>query len=199
MSWLTDVATGQQILSTWGNNIRNRIVQTFTDMSEANAYLGTVPNGSVCNLDSGGPTYRKFGGAWTPIMPKLIPAAASGGAYLTPGQSAVIFSNTIPPGYVMCQHFVNISFSTINSSCPFEVRIYHAGGSFLVAQYDGRSVTGGAAIQSYAFNAAQGCLLAGEATQVVLQNTAASGIDINVNTNGSYTNYYIVVYPSGST
>lgn len=198
MSWLTDVATGQQILSSWGNSIRNRIVQTFTDVSEMNSKIGVVPNGSIANLDAGGPTYRLYGGTWVPMQPLVVRAAGSGGAYLTNGQAAAIFSATIPPGYVMATHFVSLSINWIGAQGGyFQLRIYHGGGTFLVGQYEVR--TYGTGLQTYLFTAANGCLQTGEATQVAITNiTGTTGYDLSVNTNGYYTNYYMVLYPQGA-
>lgn len=69
MSWIADVITRTTIQSTWGNAVRDRIVQTFANAAEANAHL-SLPDGALMTL----PTvdrhvYRKQSGAWFPATP----------------------------------------------------------------------------------------------------------------------------------
>lgn len=162
-----------------------------------NSKIGTVPNGSMANLDSGGPTYRLFGGTWLPVQPKVVGPITTNGAYLTPGAEAVIFSAAIPPGYIMATHFVNLAWTGISANPIYQVRIMHGNGTFLVGQYEGRDWTGGTQVLPHTFYAANGCLQTGEQAVVILKNITSSGIDLNVNSNGYYTNYFMVLYPAG--
>lgn len=67
MAWLTDVAPYSVIQSSWGNSVRDRIVQTFADWNEANAHIGQLPENSIAAI--GAYYYRKLSGAWRPLLP----------------------------------------------------------------------------------------------------------------------------------
>lgn len=102
MSWIADVITHTTILSTWGNSIRDRVVQTFDSLAEANTHL-SVPDGALMRV----PTvdrhlYQKQSGAWVPATPaplfgalaNLFPAPG-----ITPGTTAQLAAMTVPAGY----------------------------------------------------------------------------------------------------
>ena len=96
MAWLTDVAPYTVIQSAWGNSVRDRIVQTFTDMNEANAHLAALPDGALVNI--GTTLYIKRGGAWKLLLPTVIAGTVFGAT--SPGQTnALVAQITVPAGY----------------------------------------------------------------------------------------------------
>jgi hypothetical protein len=64
MAKTVDVAAGQKVASTWGNEVRDRTCQVFATAAERDAQWVTPPNGALCVcLDSGAVMTRR-GGRW---------------------------------------------------------------------------------------------------------------------------------------
>lgn len=68
--WIADVVPEEGISSSqYGNPIRDRVVQTFTDLTEANAHVASLPVGATCHIEGSGYCYRKDGsGQWRPLF-----------------------------------------------------------------------------------------------------------------------------------
>ena len=100
MSWIADVAPYTTILSQWGNNIRNRIVQTFDSQSEMNAHAASLPDGSLATLPGDYALYCKRG-TFKPTTARGVygtPVAGVASADIQ-GQEVKVNSFVIPAGY----------------------------------------------------------------------------------------------------
>ena len=63
MPWIGDVASGQQVISGWGNNIRDHIVQMFVNKAEMTTQ--SVPKeGMYAHCSDTHITYVRVGGQW---------------------------------------------------------------------------------------------------------------------------------------
>jgi hypothetical protein len=100
MSWISDVVPYSTILSTWGNSIRDRIVQTFSDGNEMAAHAGSLPDGSLATLPNDYQLYTKRG-TFKPQIPQRFkgsPASGTAGAN-TQGQQFLANTVLIPAGF----------------------------------------------------------------------------------------------------
>lgn len=59
MPWIADVAPYTTILSSWGNNIRNRVVHPAADANDYNAIVASAPVGSLVHKVWEGSLWRK--------------------------------------------------------------------------------------------------------------------------------------------
>ena len=66
MALTADVHPGDVVASPWGNEIRNRSLQTFASTAERDAQWATAPNGAVCIVVTGTDAvlYQKRAGTW---------------------------------------------------------------------------------------------------------------------------------------
>jgi hypothetical protein len=62
MTKTVDVAAGQKVASTWGNELRDRSCQVFASAAERDAQWPTAPVGAICAI--GGRLLMKGTGGW---------------------------------------------------------------------------------------------------------------------------------------
>jgi hypothetical protein len=67
MTKTVDVAAGQKVASTWGNEIRDRTRQVFASVTERDAQWTTAPNGAECVTLDTGTTWYRLAGAWVNV------------------------------------------------------------------------------------------------------------------------------------
>lgn len=193
--WIDDVVTHTTIRSVWGNQVRDRLVQTFADMGEANTRLAALPTGSVCHLDSTGLLYHKFANSWRPMLPATVDGAvAGGGLYLTGQQSGNILTYTIPAGYGRGLWSLMVMMNAIGQPVAADVSVYNGGGATLIGK--GQYRVFNAADQTFSLLTGVPVALAGDTGVVVVKNlnAAASG-DLTVSANGYYTRLAVLLTP----
>jgi hypothetical protein len=96
--WIADVAPYATIQSLWGNNVRDRVVQTFTDPSEANAHVASLPEGATCVIASSGLEYVKRSGVWKLRNTALAIGSIQDGGFTNLGMWSATLN--APSGYV---------------------------------------------------------------------------------------------------
>jgi hypothetical protein len=94
MTKTVDVASGQSIASTWGNEIRNRTLQIFATSAERDAQfpVATQAEGAHCVTVDTDIVWQKVGSAWVPMMgtvPIFATAAARDAAWPSPTNGAM--------------------------------------------------------------------------------------------------------------
>lgn len=194
--WIDDVVSLATIQSVWGNNVRNRLVQTFANMAEANTRLAALPTGAVCHLDDTGLMYHKYGGIWRAVFPTMVAGAIGTGQgfFITGGDTQNIFTINLPAGYRMGRFELMMhSNGNVPGAVNTDVKFTLAGGATLIggAQWSESQVQ-----TSHAAGATSGVNIAGEAGLVTVHNNNAPGTgDLLINGNGYYTNYWALLIP----
>lgn len=97
MTWLADVVPYTPIQSVWGNGVRNRIVQTFTDAAERNTHTAALPDGALAFTADTGTLWLKRAGAWVPTQPVRVPGTVK--TVVAPGGPNEAATLTTPAGY----------------------------------------------------------------------------------------------------
>jgi hypothetical protein len=114
MSWISDVVPYSTILSTWGNNIRNRIVQTFDSVAEMNSHAASLPDGSLATVPGDHTLYAKRG-TFKPQTPLLVTGTVYSGVSGadTGGVGYKASDLVVPAGYRVAyvSTSVRVSFS----------------------------------------------------------------------------------------
>ena len=68
MAKTVDVAAGQKVASTWGNEVRDRTRQVFASVAERDAQWSAPPNGATCVTLDTGTTWNRLAGAWVGVL-----------------------------------------------------------------------------------------------------------------------------------
>lgn len=137
MSWIDDVVTLTTIASTWGNRVRDRIVQTFDSAGERDTRTAALPTGSVCNVADSGLLYVKQGGAWRPVFPAVV-HGFPGHLNLTPGAAGQLCAVATPAGFRSAVFLFQGLCSTASAlDYYFETRVYCDGLSQLAGRVGG--------------------------------------------------------------
>ena len=72
MAKTVDVAPGQKVASTWGNEIRDRTVQLFATVAERDASGWAPANGAMCVTQDTGTLWQRIAGAWASRRPFVM-------------------------------------------------------------------------------------------------------------------------------
>lgn len=72
-----DVASGQKIASTWGNEIRDRTVQLFVSVAERDASGWAPANGAMCVTQDTGILWQRVAGSWQSRRPMTVGGVAN--------------------------------------------------------------------------------------------------------------------------
>lgn len=193
--WIDDVVAHTTIRSVWGNQVRDRVVQTFGTLAEAQTHLAALPQGSVIHTDDSGLLYHKFAGAWKPVFPAVVEGTPvnTNGYYLTAGVTATIFNAAIPAGYryVMLSAFAQID-SPGGLDYNAEARLNIGNGAFLVsvATWRGPKTSAPQTHSIAGFHTVGGA----EGATMTVRNAQAAG-DVSVSGNQFYTNLSILCLP----
>jgi hypothetical protein len=81
MTKTVDVAAGQKVASTWGNEIRTRTVQVFATVAERDAQWPAPPQGALCVTIDANVMWRAVATGWSRLTPVSGIAAGPGGNY----------------------------------------------------------------------------------------------------------------------
>ena len=142
--WIADVVTLQTVSSVDHNNRRDRLVQTFDSMAEANAHVATLPDGALCAIAPSEAIYVRRGGAWHLLVPTLVKGSVHGAGFdvaATLGSATL----TVPAGYAMCAltYTVLVSVQTVGPpSGDVEVKVYSSNGGVVAFTFN-QTVLGG--------------------------------------------------------
>jgi hypothetical protein len=136
MAKTVDVAAGQKVASTWGNEIRDRTRQVFASVAERDAQWSAPPNGATCVTLDTGTTWNRLAGAWQAVASDraamVVPTTDAG------GEVVINFAPAFPASLasvVACLGFY--SGFTVNIASPgagannvgFKARIYLNGAA----------------------------------------------------------------------
>lgn len=72
MAKTVDVVAGQKIASAWGNEIRDRTIQSFATVAERDASGWVAPNGAFCVTIDTATLWQRVGGAWVSRRPFVL-------------------------------------------------------------------------------------------------------------------------------
>lgn len=127
--WIDDVVTLTTIASTWGNNIRNRIVQTFDTISEANTRLAALPDGARCYVAATALEYVKRSGAWRLAVPIVVKGNVAGNPAIGNAAAFQSAALTVPAGYaVAALDYTCLVVSQPTPDEQIELKVFSANG-----------------------------------------------------------------------
>jgi hypothetical protein len=95
--WINDVVTRTTILSTWGNGVRNQLVQIFASLAEADSHKAALPVGALATI-GGVPYILAPGPTWKTFVPRLVQGTITYTGVIG-NMNRNIGSITIPAGY----------------------------------------------------------------------------------------------------
>ena len=131
MPWIADVVPYSTILSTWGNKIRNQVVQSFA--SKAEMVAQAVPNeGMVCYVADTHITYVRVGTQWWVLAmpwrafnPTAYSAPASGTPWspLPPSSPNCIWRQSM--GCAQAYGGMNVSVNLTNTDYLMSIGMPH--------------------------------------------------------------------------
>jgi len=109
MTWIADVAPYTTIQSAWGNNVRNRVVQTFADTAERDSHTATLPDGSIAYCVSPDRLYVKRGGTWRPLVTASVKGTCTDNMVATT-TGVQVAQIALPAGFAfyICQYVVPV-------------------------------------------------------------------------------------------
>lgn len=140
--WIDDVVSHQTIRSTWGNSIRDRIVQTFDTLAERDTHLATLPNGAVVFVAETGLLYDKVQNAWRPLQAAFAQGTAQGGPHggglVQIGETIILNSMNLPGGF----RFAHIEWvfrvtQAFNANWSITAALALFGGTWQAGDYIG--------------------------------------------------------------
>jgi len=143
MALTPNVVANAPILSSWGNEIRNRSVQVFASAAERTSQWPSPPEGAPSYLvDTPGVTWVYSSSTWRPSAARGVPVApALTTAGMTPTDSTVVdvpgLSVTFNAlagryyRYTVCGHFVG----TVATTDSIRLRVTNSGGT-AIASWD---------------------------------------------------------------
>lgn len=142
--YIPDVHVKDQLSSSqWGNLIRDRTIQTFDSLAEANIHLPTLPEGAIAHFTDIGNMYHKVNGQWRPLNPLIVTGTNHadqqvGPPELSGGVPFMMVTLAVPPGYrSMFFHWqVTIQPYQLDWGCELEVKM-DQGGSLAVTRNGG--------------------------------------------------------------
>src|SRR5580765_5544818 len=96
MPWINDVVPYTTVLSTWGNNVRNRVIYDFASAADRDTHNAFLSDGAICYTTDTQTLWTKRAGAWYP----LTPATVGGNTYaVTNSPMAKLADVTSPVGF----------------------------------------------------------------------------------------------------
>ena len=133
--WLDDVLPQATIRSVWGNSVRDRIVQTFDTMAEANSHLSVLPDGATCYVAATQDTYVRRAGVWRALSAKLVSGVTAADISASVGTTVNLVTLSVPAGYRQALFVWRIYATPVQADWDyaFIANLYVDGGATNVA------------------------------------------------------------------